>query len=369
MYSINFWLRHQNHTINGTPIYCRIKINSKASDFFTGLSVLPNHFDKQKQRFITKKNRNYVVDNEHLENIYEDVKLLIVRNPELSAAEIKNLYCKRDNPPTLHEIFSLYLKEVVLQKNLADGTVKKWKSTHNHIKECFNSKTELKESSCIDLYNFVITNRKSKNNHAVRTVKYFESAMVWAKKKNLITGTIDTSNLKRDSKQDFNFLEEHQTRKLCEYDLDGTMDEIRDLFIFICFTGFDYCDFKDFDPNTDVDFKQKRIYWNRGKNENARILPLFPEAKRILEKYDMNLPQVTNALFNKTLKVFGSWLGLRFPLTTKIGRKTAGMWLLNEGVPLEVVQVILGHKDIRTTQRYYARILPKSVFRATAHLV
>ena len=33
-------------------------------------------------------------------------------------------------------------------------------------------------------------------------------------------------------------------------------------------------------------------------------------------------------------------------------RHHAASWLLMVGVPLEVIQQILGHKDIRTTQRY-----------------
>ncbi|MDI9872228.1 tyrosine-type recombinase/integrase [Flectobacillus roseus] len=371
MYSLNFWLRHQNHTTEfGTPIYCRIKINTKTADFFTGLKVNPEHFDKIRQRFLVRKNKNYFVENEHLDNIFEDVKLLIVRNPTLSAKEIKDLYLQKEDLPTLTEIYKMYLEDVIYKKKLKNGTVLKWEGVLSHVSKCFGSETQIDSNSCISLYDYILNHTKSKNNHAVRCVQYFEKALVWAKKKNLVNDfQLDNSSLKRDNKTDFRYLEDYQTKQLIDYKLSGTLEEIRDLFVFICFTGFDYCDLQDFDGTRDVDFDNKRIYWNRGKNSNERILPLFPEARRILKKYDCELPSVTLKTFNSTLKIFSEWLGLRFGLTTKIGRKTAGMWLLNEGVPIEVVQVILGHKDIRTTQRYYARILPKSVFRATAHLV
>lgn len=371
MYSINFWLRYQNGIDSKTPIYCRIKINGLSADFFTGLKIHSEHFDKEKQRFNIRKNKNYIIDNESLDSIYEDLKKIIVRNPTFSAKDVKDFYIKKDvRQSTLVEIFDMYLQQVVYIKGLEIGTIKKWQNVKKHLDEYFKKQNFVKESSGIELYNYVKTKKKSSNNHAVRSVKYFCTAMDWAVKKGLLKeNKMDVSGLRRDNKSEVKFLEDYQTKKLIEIPLNGGIEEIRDLFIFICFTGFDYCDFKDFDPKRDVDFVQKRIYWNRGKNTNERILPLFPEARRIIEKYNYKLPVVTNTSFNKTLKVFGTWLGLKFGLTTKIGRKTAGMWLLNEGVPMEVVQVILGHKDIRTTQRYYARILPKSVFRATAHLV
>lgn len=45
-------------------------------------------------------------------------------------------------------------------------------------------------------------------------------------------------------------------------------------------------------------------------------------------------------------------------------RRSGGTILLNRGVPLEVVSHIMGHKDLETTRRVYAHILPDTVKRA-----
>lgn len=45
-------------------------------------------------------------------------------------------------------------------------------------------------------------------------------------------------------------------------------------------------------------------------------------------------------------------------------RRSGGTILLNRGVPLEVVSHILGHKDLETTRRIYAHVLPDTVKKA-----
>jgi integrase len=45
-------------------------------------------------------------------------------------------------------------------------------------------------------------------------------------------------------------------------------------------------------------------------------------------------------------------------------RRSGATILLNRGVPLEVVSAILGHKDLETTRKIYAHVLPATVRRA-----
>ena len=55
--------------------------------------------------------------------------------------------------------------------------------------------------------------------------------------------------------------------------------------------------------------------------------------------------------------------GLKDPdsITTHVGRKTAGTFLLNHGVPLETVSKVLGHKSVKITQSHYAELLTDTV--------
>jgi len=75
-------------------------------------------------------------------------------------------------------------------------------------------------------------------------------------------------------------------------------------------------------------------------------MPLFPIPKAILIKYEHKLPILSNKEYNSYLKMIGKCLNLRFNLTSHVARKTAGTLWLNEGISLDVVSKMLGHKNI-----------------------
>lgn len=103
----------------------------------------------------------------------------------------------------------------------------------------------------------------------------------------------------------------------------------------------------------------------RAKNEEESVLPYFPDAKVIVEKYlkvnltglTLNLPVITNQKYNSYLKEIAAICGFSVNLTTHISRKTFGTIALNQGYSIESVSRMLGHTDIKTTQKHYATIL------------
>ena len=57
--------------------------------------------------------------------------------------------------------------------------------------------------------------------------------------------------------------------------------------------------------------------------------------------------------YNQFLKGVGMALGCQFPLTSHVARHTfACTIILGEGVPKEVLQVMMGHASIKTTEIY-----------------
>jgi integrase len=53
--------------------------------------------------------------------------------------------------------------------------------------------------------------------------------------------------------------------------------------------------------------------------------------------------------------------GINKPITSHMGRRTAGSIWLNMGIPIDVVAKCLGHQSIQVTQRAYAKILDTTV--------
>ena len=98
--------------------------------------------------------------------------------------------------------------------------------------------------------------------------------------------------------------------------------------------------------------------------------PLLPTALDILEKYrehpkvsggDCVLPVLSNQKSNAYLKEIADLCGIKKNLTTHLARHTfATTVTLSNGVPIETVGQMLGHKNLRTTQ-HYAKILDRKV--------
>ena len=104
------------------------------------------------------------------------------------------------------------------------------------------------------------------------------------------------------------------------------------------------------------------IFDRRKKTNEDYFIALMPSAVEILEKYDYQLPIISNMKYNDYLKVVAAMAGVQ-PLTSHMGRHTFAVYALNKGVPIEVVSKILGHTDIKTTS-IYAKIVGKSVLDA-----
>ena len=141
------------------------------------------------------------------------------------------------------------------------------------------------------------------------------------------------------------------------------LERVRDLFLFQCYTGLAYADMallkkEDFLLNK---MGQTYIKKNRQKTNVEFTTVLLPEAMAIVEKYDFDLPILSNQKYNSYLKEIADLCGITKPMHTHIGRHTAATFLLNKGLSIEVVAKILGHNDTRIT-RHYAKLLDSTVF-------
>lgn len=152
------------------------------------------------------------------------------------------------------------------------------------------------------------------------------------------------------------------------------LQQVSDLFLLQCYTGFSYADLAEFNPDLHIETDKKGREWiikARAKNEIESVLPYFSDAKAIVEKYlkvnltgiTLKLPVITNQKYNSYLKEIGAILDFKINLTTHIGRKTFGTIALNNGYSIESVSRMLGHTDIKTTQKHYAVVLKTRVMK------
>lgn len=145
--------------------------------------------------------------------------------------------------------------------------------------------------------------------------------------------------------------------------LNEKLERTRDLFVFQCYTGMAYVDMQSFSKN-DIQIlnEQEIIRSSRTKTDESFILLFLPDAKKIVEKYNYNLPKISNQKYNDYLKLLIAHpdININKKVTSHTARHTFATYLLNKGISLETVSKTLGHSSIKQTQ-LYARILSKKV--------
>lgn len=144
--------------------------------------------------------------------------------------------------------------------------------------------------------------------------------------------------------------------------LSDKLEKARDIFVFSAYTGLAYSDNQAFDFETMTEKHGKTYYIDGGriKNDNIFYTPILPPAMEILEKYDYQLPKLSNQKLNDYLKVIKELAKINKPMTSHVARHSFATLSLTYDIPIENVSRMMGHKDIKTTQ-IYAKILKKNV--------
>ena len=158
------------------------------------------------------------------------------------------------------------------------------------------------------------------------------------------------------------YLTESELSRLCASDMPShSLERVRDLFVFQCYTGLSYSDLAKFDFSKAEDRSGRWfIHDVRTKTGGDFYLVLLKPAVDVLQRYKWRLPMLSAEKYNLYLKAVMLHAGIDKPATSHCARHTFAVYALNKGVAIEVLAKMLGHTDIKTTQ-IYAKIVQQSV--------
>lgn len=206
----------------------------------------------------------------------------------------------------------------------------------------------------------------------VSTVKTF---MDWALSRGYHQNlTYKQFEAKRVTKHDIITNTEEELKQIEELEgLSERLDKVRDLYLFQVHTGQRFSDVQAF-RKEDL----KGVIWDltqikTGKRVQVPLIGWASPARSILEKYDYQLPQISNQKFNDYIKEVGELARINEVIEIKrksgaknivikkmkwefmsshTARRTAVTLLLEKGVPATTVMKMTGHSNIRTMQKY-----------------
>ena len=364
-------------------LYCRITINQVRAnaDFSTHLKKIPSkHWDSKNQlcskkysehnkKLIQIRDRLFDIYYQHLNISGKEPDPNTVKSDFLRKIEIENF--------TITNISVLFMEQIKNNPHIKAGTKEKHKVHHRKIVKFLGLvKAESLDHQHLDsLYFSLRKQNKQKHNTAIRTIEYLKRVLKNAFEKGYLSFyPCNDYILKRDRNEKKTYLTKDELQKLTSAKISNeNLAQIRDAFVFCCYTGMDYGDYCRFTKKLVKEKnKQKYIDYKRNKSGQRGLVRLFGIAEIIAEKYDYNLPNFVNQNYNKLIKEVCFIAGIdedkSKKMSTHSARVTAGMIWLNEGISLEIVSRMLGHASIVTTQKYYAEITLDTMLRMTEKL-
>ena len=170
---------------------------------------------------------------------------------------------------------------------------------------------------------------------------------------------------------DRDILNDDELLRMCRKRLvSQRLEEIRDYYIFACFTGLAYIDLYNLTyDDIYTDQLGQYIDIRRHKTSCQSIIRLMEISLCLIEKYRNHpktnpnkvFPMISNQKINDYMKEIGAMCGINKKLTFHTARHTFATTVsLCQGLPLETLQKVMGHKSIRTTQ-IYAKIVDKKL--------
>ena len=386
--SVLFYIKRAKANNEGfCPIYVRVTIQSKRFEFSANKYVNPERWSAEGTK-VKGGNEETRTINSHLDylknQVLEAEKRLFKKDTKVTSEILKKeLFGIAETKRMLIPIFQDHndrIKELV-GKEYAPGTLERYKTSLSHTIEFLEWKYKISdiEINKIDYafvtdYEFFLRSvRNCANNTAVKYIKNFNKII----KLCLANDWMDKNpfdNYKSKVKEVERFyLSEDEIQSIINKDFKNErLSLVRDIFLFSCFTGLAYIDVKNLTKShisIGID-GDKWIFTHRQKTETASKIPILPVTQMIINKYadhpqsvneDKLLPILSNQKMNAYLKEIAAVCEIEKELTFHIARHTfATTVTLTNGVPIESVSKMLGHKNLRTTQ-HYAKVLDKKV--------
>lgn len=369
------------------PIYLRITINAKRAEFSIKRKIEPEKWGSIKGR-VKGSNPKVQALNHYIDELetkaYDIHSKLVIKKKPFNAELIKNkLLNKELTHKTLLAIYDEHNAQIeqLIGLDYSYGAYRRHIRTRNHLAAFIKEEYKLADIfvkevdlKFIDRFHHYLKTKKIGNQNTItKYVVNFKKIMRIAFANNWVNKDPFYHWKARWKKVERDVLTEAELRTMMvkEFSI-KRLEQVRDIFVFCCFTGLAYVDVQKLSHNhivlgMDGD---RWIKINRSKTDSRSSIPLLPAAEEILEKYraytktldeGLLLPVISNQKTNAFLKEIALLCNIEKNLTFHLARHTfATTVTLANGIPIESVSKMLGHQSLKTTQ-IYAKIIDKKL--------
>jgi integrase len=371
--SIKFYLLKNREKSGMLPLYCRININRKKSEFSMNEWVDPRKWSEEGQTVKGSPELSAKIKAVYLE--LKGIRDQIIEGGRMpTSKEVKDKFLRKDELSSdLIEYLNSYIDQMVEIGDRSNSTLKKYTTVIKHLTEFLEfkklSNVTLKGFTAINAREFELylrTTTKLSNNTAVKYLKTIKTIFNRAIEFGLLNkNPLDNFKFKYET-TNREFLTQDELNSIIELEVDNdSLKRVKDLFLFSCYSGLRFADVSRLELKSIVKDSSDNewIQLEMEKTKDFHRIPLLDKAKEILERHKIEaeitgklLPVRSNQKVNTYLKVIADLCGIDKHLTYHMARHTfATTVTLSNDIPVEIVSKMLGHKNLATT-KIYAKI-------------
>jgi len=382
---VTFYLKKNETRVDGTvPILGRIRIGMSMVQFSAKVYVQEKLWDVKSGR---AKGKSKAAQNANAEleklcvAIHSAYKELKLKSDNVLAIDVKNSFQGiASEQDTLVKHYG-HLNDKFYQKvgvSRSIDTYKRYCVALNHLKNFLQKKYNVRDMAfqslnptfvkAFDLY------LRSDLQMASNTI-----VSIVARLHLVIKSAMDNGLIRQDPFMDYKYVTDSLVAKCLsekEFNLILTtplpkdnMNLVRDVFIFSCMTGLAFSDLRNLTPEN-MKQAEDGVWWihtARKKTGTPCHIPLMELPLQLIEKYrgisdkGRLFPMLSCSKTNINLKKIARICGIERCLTFHQARHTyASLITLSQGVPMDTVRELLGHRSWKST-RIYAHLTQEKI--------
>lgn len=342
-FRILFYVKSDKQKKDGSyPIFCRITVDGQQSRFNTKTNVFLNVWDakagKAKGRSAEAQSLNTLLDeiSASLHKIYHEQQ----RTSNSTAETVKNEFlgineCK----VTLLQLFDKNNEDIkaLVGKTKTKATYQKYCVSRRHVAEFMQTKYNISDIAIksvdhifiSDFEIYLKTNCGCGHNTAIKFLQFLKRIVIYARNSGLIIGD-PFANIKMNKQGvDRGYLTDEELTRIIRKKLNSKrLEQVRDIFVFSCFTGLAYADAKKLTEDNLRELMDNKLWLvtNRTKTKVIVNVPLLKIPLQIIEKYKgkqkdgLLLPVLSNQKMNSYLKEIADVCRINKNLTFHLAR-------------------------------------------------
>lgn len=381
-FALNFIKRNCSNDKKKALVYARITIDGERAEISLKEKINSDEWDSRKE-IVKGKSIQVKALNQYIDDLRFGIKSkyrLLKENTSLITAEIiKQAYLGTHSSQKGHKMVELldYFKKIWVDK-LSKGSFKNYKTTIDYIKLYLIQRNAAADIYLCELNNefmtefeYYVRNKPIKKhdpalgNGVAKHIQRFKRIITWA---------IKIQWLKNNPIEEYSCpLKKSKRKKLTTEQLIALEEKkfqnegltyAKELFLFSCYTGFSFADVMQL-REEHFEWDTQGVVWckvYRTKSNELSPIPLLKYAANLINRYRRSpasiergyiFPFITNQYINRQLKIIKEICDINIPVSLHVARHTfAKTVTLKNGVPIETVQMMIGHTKITTTMIY-----------------